>query len=479
MNFYKVLIILCLVLSPILLTGIDFNLNNYEVPDYTDQDLKFGLNSDGNLFTYSKNSSDNLSSYFDAFYDYEKKFNNNYLDLYSYLSYEYNYDENDFWKTDSLKFDETEQYTDFYLAASLKYYLSGDIFAKIMPSFSAGLYGNDYDKDTSGSIEKDENSSEFLEEGIDLSIGYGKINNVSNACKALYILTELESNALLTRTVTQEDVTLFANKLFQIDKIDLFDSRLDRIEKLKQINSVLFEMGLMVKDNIDSYVIISDLFELETPFYRYSGWQIYPEFSYRNSDSNHENKSEEEYFDYSDLYKYDYDREYDREYNLLSCNFEYNRIFDRDWQLSFFSQIMKSEHNAETDYTVVNSYNSNADTTKYSGDFELDKLGFSSQLHVTKYIGTRTILNNYLNYSYSDSEERSYSDEYDDKLGYVLQNFIAHSSVDYFISPALDVELYAEYHLKDIKYDDSNQYIPYFTEFWGWVFGLKINYQIF
>ncbi|MFN8253161.1 MAG: hypothetical protein U0V75_14930 [Ferruginibacter sp.] len=91
-----------------------------------------------------------------------------------------------------------------------------------------------------------------------MGIGKGRIENVTDAQMALYILNDLQKNALLTRGFTTDDAYELAKTITRVNNTRLFDSRRKRIYELKQLDSLFKNRGLVNERSIEYFTTVTD-----------------------------------------------------------------------------------------------------------------------------------------------------------------------------------------------------------------------------
>lgn len=109
---------------------------------------------------------------------------------------------------------------------------------------------------TNNYLKKDNNASTSV--AYTIGAGKGRIENVTDAQMALYILNKLKKSNLLTGEFTLEDAYGLARTITQVNNTRLFDFRRKHIFELKQIDSFLNSKGLIKEKNIDYFTTVAD-----------------------------------------------------------------------------------------------------------------------------------------------------------------------------------------------------------------------------
>ncbi len=93
---------------------------------------------------------------------------------------------------------------------------------------------------------------------ITLGAGIGRLENVSDAQMALFILEDLKSAGKIKEPVSKEKAAAFASLLTQVYNKRIFDFRKRRIYEMEQINTFLKTNKIIAADDITVFNIISD-----------------------------------------------------------------------------------------------------------------------------------------------------------------------------------------------------------------------------
>ncbi|HJW17029.1 MAG TPA: hypothetical protein VJ499_07910 [Flavisolibacter sp.] len=104
-----------------------------------------------------------------------------------------------------------------------------------------------------------------------LGIGKGRIENVTDAQTALYILNDLEQQGLLNNHPSPEITRQFAQLITAVNNKRVFDNRRRRIYEFTQIDSFLKSSGLISVNDIRYFTTINDNWVMAFNPYRTSG----------------------------------------------------------------------------------------------------------------------------------------------------------------------------------------------------------------
>ena len=93
---------------------------------------------------------------------------------------------------------------------------------------------------------------------ISLSVGLGRIENVTDARLAIYIIDDLQKAGRLSRSLTQEEVFTFADYITSTLNKRVIDSRIKRIKEFVAIDSFLVANGLTTQTDGLYFGLLSD-----------------------------------------------------------------------------------------------------------------------------------------------------------------------------------------------------------------------------
>ena len=238
-----------------------FNLKNYILPvlKYDRLDFSFFLNSNNDSnFRYTKDNNEfeiNSGIYLSN-YSYRNsprlQFRGN-NSLYLSGGYEKRYDLH----SDELQKNKGVE-SELDIDNSFRFYNNSKRFFEF--DFKSNLnikdgkyrrfYINDYNKGTAFSV------------NLGFYIGYGRIEDVTDAWRAIRMLKDFKRIGKLTKLPNGEDVTTLANALAKSRNFRIFDNRVKRTEQLKAIDEVIFDRNLVNNNDIAYFASLYDLFSL-------------------------------------------------------------------------------------------------------------------------------------------------------------------------------------------------------------------------
>ena len=106
---------------------------------------------------------------------------------------------------------------------------------------------------------------------IELGVGKGRLEYISDATMALYTLRDFEALGILEKEMTNEDVKAFADLIAEVRNERFFDGRLKIIYQLTQLDSLLQERGIIDEGDAASFTTLYDNWFYGFRDFRYSG----------------------------------------------------------------------------------------------------------------------------------------------------------------------------------------------------------------
>ncbi|MDP8211254.1 MAG: hypothetical protein RAO94_03600 [Candidatus Stygibacter australis] len=445
-------LMLITLLLPVMLMSVEYNLNNYQEPDNFNHGLYFHLSNDGSIYT--RNDVENSNQNADLFVNYfaRQYSRNNILDI--FFTSELRYDNLSSTTKDSLHIErDAPQFNSYFMIdAELRHYLYNDWFINIEAFCYAhnSLSDSDTKKIEYHSTDYRESYS-YSESGV-IGLGYGRVENVSKAYQAREILSELEKAGLLARAVNKEDIESLADRLVQLTTLRLFNYRLINMEKVRQINRELIAQGLLSGDEIESFVIIMDLYNMGSVFIRKSGWDIYPEFIIDNSDGYSETCYEKVY---SDTIYNDYTRNSECNNGLRSyqpgLSFHYYQVLSSKWQLEASGSYGYFWSEEDSKYTNIYHYETHSDSFWETREYDIEGYRVGLNLELSWYPDTRTKFWSSIDYDISDSDnDITYqnldeTDNYTKSYSEFERVYYISTGIDYYFSPKLYFQFKSTY----------------------------------
>lgn len=132
------------------------------------------------------------------------------------------------------------------------YYFTAKHFYEISPRAQVKYQ---YDKATSNSskVINARTNSFRTEVEVDLGYGFGRIENVTDARQAIYILEDLQAKGVLKKTLTTNEINELAHQMSIIKNKRQFDAREKAIDELTFVNNYLISENYIDSVNTADY----------------------------------------------------------------------------------------------------------------------------------------------------------------------------------------------------------------------------------
>ena len=128
---------------------------------------------------------------------------------------------------------------------------------------------NDYENSTTTNSNGTSTNLSFR-----LGLGKGRIEQVEDACLAIYILSDLKDNGSLKNTLSPEEVNMLAQQITSIKNKRRFDSRIKLIEEISTVDSFLTANGHTDAKNAPYFTTLYDNWMYAGLFKRAAGSRI-------------------------------------------------------------------------------------------------------------------------------------------------------------------------------------------------------------
>lgn len=104
-----------------------------------------------------------------------------------------------------------------------------------------------------------------------IKLGKGRIENVSSAQQAVFILEELVKQGRVRSDISPEEITLFADYICRLNSRRYFDTRLQRIEEIESLDSFMVAQQLTVDRDAHFYTSLNDMWSYGNNVNRLAG----------------------------------------------------------------------------------------------------------------------------------------------------------------------------------------------------------------
>lgn len=263
-----------------------YDLSKYEVPDVSFHQLlargSFGQNSflagedgTGQFQTDETNFNLNLNLRYNGFVISRKRQNTYNLNTTNNLSFNNSQSGNSNVRTFNWR-------NSINAFNTIRIYKPNETFYEWTTILSTSLQGFNF-KDQSLDRNRGIRDFSFI---MPLRLGFGRIENVSFAQQALFILRKLKEEGKIKKRLSNEEITAFADAIAQIRSRRIFDFRLRRIFELEQLDQFLMEHQMVEEQDIRYFALLNDQWIYGSSIQRGSGYRfsfaVHPGIIYNN-----------------------------------------------------------------------------------------------------------------------------------------------------------------------------------------------------
>ncbi len=251
----------------------DFNLSDYKLPNLKRSalDLNFDFTNSNDLFFKTENGTKNqheITGNLNANYNFyintaktQRLITGNFTFNPKYSTYSTNYNPK------SSTINPLINYT-----FENRYYYKTNTFIETDLIFGSHYYYN-YFEVSNGSKTTIKSNSFGFSLSIPVKYGFGRIENVTDARHAVYILEELLSNNRLN-TVSTENILEFSSLISKLKNMRFFDSRHRKIYEIEALDSFLTTKKMISKSDARYFTTLNDLWDFGGTQSRSSGERI-------------------------------------------------------------------------------------------------------------------------------------------------------------------------------------------------------------
>jgi hypothetical protein len=275
------LIVFLLGIMPMIGQISNFKLSDYKLADYKLHLLDLRFTSNNSFRNNTLMNGNNLKSYqlsqdFKSNYFFER-YTRNYSGSVEFgLESTFNGEKDD----SDLVYRKYNSFTlKPFVYTNHNFYSANNFFVSL--SFSGSIQQNN-----SNTTSRRNNSGEWSESnvvkstktisytGISAGAGKGRIERVTDAIHAVYILKELHQNNSLTREPTHEEILGLAKRITVLKKERVLDSRLHKIRELNQVDSLLRSLDLLANSDLEYFSALNDMWDFGGLQPRFSGLRV-------------------------------------------------------------------------------------------------------------------------------------------------------------------------------------------------------------
>lgn len=377
----KLLLFCCLVSFALRSFGqIDsFDLSKFKLPELKREELSLNLtnknqvpfqswNDTSNFFNtkYSVFSKLDLGSYYDLYISNSRQQSAYSVGTrFSFIPINYTSQNNN--NEESRHISSNQRSYNIFAGSRNRFYFGNRLFFELAPSvflYRLGANGEAEYRDGQGELtytSKGTSYSSSVFSNVDIGIGAGRIEPVSDAQMALFILKDLKSIGRLEQEPTHDDIYELARLISVQRSRRFFDNRIMLINQVKAIDSLLTSKGLVNEIDVSYFSAIYDNWLYAHNASRASGYRIAigPVLGYSINSSSNYNKYH--YVNENIINKYDqHSRENSRKFGLW---FEglHEKPINHIWQRSFFAsaryRLIKTFRNHENQINTITTLN--------------------------------------------------------------------------------------------------------------------------
>ncbi len=437
----------------------DFDISTYKTPDIVRNALDFSLHSVGSLSDYQ--SSDNDSYSIDGELGVEFNRLKNTRDFIGTHTLLLNTGA-DFYNDQGSDNKKRNYNFDIGYTNSSRFYNQNKLFFQTGGTVSFNAGGTKVMKPVTN---KSKSDNIRISASVPLYVGKGRIENVTEARQAVYVLENLTKRDVLTRKLSDREVTELATIMSAVKNKRFLDSRLRMIEEISTIDSFFVSNNLLKVSNASYFTTLYDFWMYGGLFERKSGMEIYggldPSIRYNKYKLENNGVSKHTVPEI----KADIQLKYEEPVNIY-------------WQRSACMDLYGGYRKEKLDYDEAESINKEF----FIGQSGSYTWGYYPNSRTNVNFGGREYVSWYKdNLERTSYPELSYADKVTVKtLSASVEGFI---NTYYYFSPQLRLEVYAGLVFSCITNKEEYEYSPepYKKEYyrWGGNFNVTLTYSLF
>nr|NQU94505.1 hypothetical protein [Bacteroidota bacterium] len=292
---------------------------------------------------------------------------------------------------------------------------------------------------------------------LPLYIGSGRIEQVQDARQSIFILNKLLKVNRLQRIPSHDEIIAMSEKISEVKNKRFFDSRLQKIEELDTVNSVLTTMGLIRDTDITYFTSLNDMWAYGDRQQRLAGYRVYfgvePEMNIATNGQKQDIGESSSTYPQTDE---DETSRFTAKRLLIAMGFDYEKPIHQKWQYSFQSKlgVGPATYQVKKDYKMPDYVQSTEKINNMDYSLWLNtEMGFSpnTRTYLTISVGAFVNYNKGTYYWQSENQEsknKSYNlnaglDAYyyispklrlSGKLTYIMDYLDGTHSIDYYNS---------------------------------------------
>lgn len=244
----------------------DFDLKTFLVPDITRNALDFTLNSSGEMYDRKSSNNDsysisgNLGTEFNRFKNSRSFWGRQNAIINLGGSYD----------KVTINDSKTSNYDVFFSYNNTsRFYQKDNFFLGIGGTMSTRFNG---DKQVDNQTDKRDQTDFYL--SVPLSVGKGRIEVVTDARQAIYILENLNRRGVMKRKLSNDEILTLAKVIAQVKNKRFLDSRIRMIEEISTVDSFFVENDLLSSNGAPYFTTLYDYWMYGDRFERLYGLVI-------------------------------------------------------------------------------------------------------------------------------------------------------------------------------------------------------------
>ena len=255
-------------------TSGEYDLSEYALPDLELQtlDFKFGLGGNGSGQQYNPDYEIGNNDYYHQSHglslqsDYSLYRNNRKQQLNLEAGFSLGGGVNKRSENDKLLFKERHFGPSLSLRLNSRFYLNDKLFYGADPELRTNYnIHKEKSRNDDGDLLEDNINRSYVDILLPLKVGVGRIENVTDARQAIFILEALKDNGHLSRTASKDEITAFAGLISETRNLRFFDNRIQKMKELEALDSYLKENGFAEGNHISYFTTLMDYWNYGRP----------------------------------------------------------------------------------------------------------------------------------------------------------------------------------------------------------------------
>lgn len=441
----------------------NFDLSKYKLPEIKRHQLDFNFSYNNSSYKYDYNetpdrSDFNFDSDFNLVYSYYRNTSRIQTNATGSLSSTMALDREKYEDKDKVK----DDYYNFRIYANFQkriytqnddtWFLLWSTNLDVSNSLNREVDFWDYDDNL---IEKYKSRNLRFQPKLSVGGGFGRIEQTSDAMRAIYIIEDLYKKDKLNRLPDEDELFVIANRVAELRNQRFFDARLRHIYEMESLDSLLNTMDLVSNNDIGYFTCLKDMWSYGHES-RYSGTRLQAELGGQLDYRFVKEKTE----------GYDYDQS-----NMIfeDDNNDYNEILQFTLSLTSYKPIgLKWQRYLSVQFDANSYFN---DDNVYEWAIDYNRFSGYISYGYDWFLNTRTSASFRVfgNYNRTDYDEGQ-TDYYDHNNFYTGIS----GSLNYYFSPRLKASFQISSNYSWNQNDDSS-----YNKVFRFGSRASLNYAIF